>query len=38
MLWSNFDGTKAEFFDNLIKTDFFKNKKVPLEEIVEGLE
>jgi hypothetical protein len=37
IVWSSFDGSKTEFLSKLLITDFFKNKKVSLEEIVKDL-
>ena len=37
MVWDNFDGTKADFLAKILTTDFFTNKKVSLENIVEEL-
>ena len=37
IVWSSFVGTKTELLSKLLTTDFFKNKKVSLEEIVKDL-
>ncbi|MBL4731554.1 MAG: ATP-binding protein [Rhizobiaceae bacterium] len=37
IVWSNFSGTKTELLSKLLITDFFKNKRVSLEEIVKDL-
>ena len=38
LVWNDFNGTKAEFLAELLNTDFFKNKKIILEDLVEELE